>query len=56
MQENIIRNIITYIKENWGSLLLKTFLAIGVFIIGYIIIQQIVIKIKNKIYDKLKSK
>lgn len=51
MQENIISSIIEYIKENWGSILLKTFLAIGVFIIGYIIIQQIVIRIKRKIED-----
>ena len=49
MQENIINSIILYLKENWVSLLLKTALAIGAFIIGYIIIQMIIGKIKTKI-------
>lgn len=49
MQENILMNIISYFKENWTTLLLKAVLAIGIFIIGYIIIQWIVKKIKIRI-------
>lgn len=49
MQENIIANIITYIQENWVSLLLKAVLAIGVFIIGYMAIQIIIGKIRTRI-------
>lgn len=49
MQENIIKDIIIYLKENWGALLLKTFLAIGTFIIGYILIQLVVKKIRTRI-------
>lgn len=49
MQENIITNIITYLQENWVSLLLKAALAVGVFIVGYIFIQRIIRKIKTRI-------
>lgn len=51
MQEDILKNIITYVKENWGAVLLKILLAIGVFIIGYIIIQQIVKRVKKRIEE-----
>ncbi len=49
MQENILKTIIWYIKENWETLLLNAILAIGVFIIGYIVINRIVAKIKTRI-------
>lgn len=49
MQDNILITIFTYIKDNWVDILLKIFLAIGVFIVWYIIINQIVKKVKNKI-------
>ncbi len=49
MQDNILINIISYLKENWVALILKTALAIGVFIAGYILIQWIVKKIKARI-------
>lgn len=51
MQENILTSIIAYIRENWVSLLLKSLLGIGVFIAGYIVIQQIVTKIKSRIEE-----
>ncbi len=49
MQENILTNIIIYIRENWVSMLLKALLAIWVFVAGYILIQRIVEKIKKRI-------
>jgi len=49
MQENVFINIIWYLQENWVTLLFKAFLAIGVFIIGYGIIQWIVKKMKTRI-------
>lgn len=51
MEENVIINIITYLKENWVNMLLKIILAIGIFVIGYIIIQQIVKRIRKRIED-----
>lgn len=49
MEENILANSISYLRENWWALLLKAVLAIGIFIIGYIFIQRIVAKIRTKI-------
>jgi len=51
MQENILKSIISYIQENWGTILLKVALAVGIFIIGYIIIQRIIKKIKTRIEE-----
>jgi len=51
MQENILINIITYFKEEWGILLLKAALAIGIFITGYFLIQWIVKKIRARIEE-----
>lgn len=51
MQENILKNMIEYLKENWGTLFLKAILAVAVFIIGYILIQRIVKKIKTRIEE-----
>lgn len=49
MEQNIIGNIITYLKEHWGELVLKALLAIGVFVAGYILIQWVVAKIRKRI-------
>jgi small-conductance mechanosensitive channel len=49
MQENVIITIITFLKEEWGNLLLKTALAVGIFFIGYILIQWVVKKIRTRI-------
>ena len=49
MQENIFKFIISYIQENWATVLLKTALAIGVFILGYAIIKRIIKKVKKRI-------
>jgi len=51
MQENVIITIITFLKEEWGNLLLKTALAIGIFFIGYILIQWVVKKIRTRIEE-----
>jgi hypothetical protein len=51
MQKNIIITIITYFKEEWGTILLKAALAIGIFFIGYILIQWIVKRIRTRIEE-----
>lgn len=51
MQENIINNIITYLRESWWTLVLKVVLAIVISIIGYMFIQRIVKKIKIRIEE-----
>ena len=51
MQENVIITIITFLKEEWGNLLLKTALAIVIFFIGYILIQWVVKKIRTRIEE-----
>lgn len=51
MPENIINNSITYLRENWGAIALKALLAVWVFIAGYILIQRIVNKVRNRIEE-----
>ncbi|HMS91842.1 MAG TPA: mechanosensitive ion channel [Candidatus Absconditabacterales bacterium] len=51
MQEDIVKNIVFYLKENGGILALKILLGIGVFSIGYICIQRIVKKIRKRIEE-----
>lgn len=51
MIESILNNSIIYLKNNWVNLVLDTFLAIWIFIIGYILIQRVVNKIKKRIEE-----
>lgn len=51
MIESILNKSIIYLKNNWVNLILDTFLAIWIFIIGYILIQRVVNKIKKRIEE-----